>query len=83
MFKKRIVKKVVYRKCCVRCGWFEKRSPLQPRKDSCPECRGELLFQKGVVTIQTNALFFWRELEFKEIKDANPDHWKVPPVWLA
>lgn len=89
--KPRLIKKIVHRKCCVRCGWFERMSPFSRNRDSCPECRGELLFQRGIVTTQTNGWFFWRELEFKQLESQafkpvtdsiDSDEWLRSPVWL-
>lgn len=89
MFKPRIIKKVVHRKTCIRCHWFERMSPFSRNRDACPECRGELLFYRGVVTTQTNALFFWRELAFEPIMPHNEEErlameneWMKSPVWL-
>ena len=90
IFKKPLIlKKVVHRKACIRCDWFEKLSPFGRTHDSCPQCRGEVLFFRGVVTTVTNAMFFWREKEFNKILPQNEEQrvamerdWEKSPVWL-
>lgn len=87
--KPQVIKKVVHRKACVRCNWFEKHSPVARNHDSCPECRGEVLFHRGVITTITNAMFFWREIQFDKILPRNEEEaermerdWEKSPVWL-
>jgi len=86
---KQIIKKIVNRKCCVRCGWWQKHSIWQRNAFVCPECRGELLYQRGIVTTQTNAWFQWKELEFEVLtdyeyrpKNMGEYSWEESPVWL-
>lgn len=86
---KQIIKKIVHRKACVRCGWFQRQSLFQRDVHVCPDCRGELLFQRGVVTTQTNAWFQWKELSFEPLtdreyraRDQGEYTWTESPVWL-
>lgn len=79
----KLFKKIVTRKLCFGCGFWEPQSRMIHPVDRCPKCSTELNWWGGVITVQVRTFFFKKlrkEVDFKPLTELAP--YGVKRVWV-
>lgn len=76
-------KKIVTRKTCFGCGYWEPNSRMITPADRCPKCMTDLNWWAGVITVRVRSFLkakFRKEIDFQPLE--SPKKYGVKRVWV-